>query len=784
MSHRRRVLTAAPTCWFAAILAVALGAPAAWAQPLGPDAARPIGGCGKARALAARYLAETYREAFPGSAATPRDLPEDTDVLSCFLDIELTNINTGAGTCTITGSNTLTVQVVAPSIDDFTLRLRTQFTITSALVNGNPVSVSTTSTTTRLVTLDRSYNEGEIFVLKINYTGTSASRGFGSIDVGTQGGTPIVESLSEPYYAYTWWPCKDGDVGVPGDNSDKFTMQMWVTVPGTYVVPSNGLLQGVDSLSGSRKRYRWASDYPISTYLVCFAATNYNHWTQTYSYPGGTMPVEFYIYPGNDSPANRAAWENCLNMIATYRPVYGEYPFINEKYGIYNFNFGGGMEHQTMTGEGTFDESVTAHELGHQWWGDMITCRTWSDIWLNEGFATFTECIWAERKTGTPILANYLSAMVARKPPSVGGTVYVTNTSDPNIIFDYTNSYEKGAWVLHMLRGAVGDTTFFDILADYRNAFEFSAATTDDFAAVASSTSGQDLTTFFNQWVIQPGAPAYQYGWQSVSVAGQNYLLVRIAQTHTTAGYPSVFVMPVKLRATIGGSPTTYTVQNDARTEWFVLPVPGTVTALAFDPDQWILRTAATSAAYSPGPPKIVAASPAPGASLPDSPAVNQITVTFHTNVNAAAANFSIVGDSSGARAFTLASGSNVNPAVLNLAAPLPPDNYTLTVTSGVTAVNSGMSLDGEIADPNSPASLPSGDGVAGGNAVLRFAVVPSAGDINQDGHIDATDLELLVEVLLGIDTIPQHVSRSDINGNGSPEGGDIQAFVNIYPGF
>jgi hypothetical protein len=782
--------------FLAALPALSAAADPARGEP-DPCAVEPVLGCGKAQAMACRFFQEPA-----GEAGGLREALGDTDVQHVALDIELTNINPGANTCTITGTNTMTVKSKSAALTQFTFRLRDNYTITSLVVTDDTGPHAVTHTLvpnrTRIVTLNRTFGMDEEFDLTIAYTGNSVSAGFGSIDVGTHGGgNPVVATLSEAFYAYSWWPAKDGDVGQPGDNGDKTTIGFNLTVPSTYVVASNGLLQGVDTLSGSRKRYRWASNYPISTYLVSFAATNYNTWTQTYSFPAGpynpagTMPVEFYIYPGNDTPANRTSWEKCLNMLAVFRGVYGEYPFVAEKYGIYNFNFGGGMEHQTMTGQGGFSEGLTSHELAHQWWGDHVTCRTWRDIWLNEGFATYGECLWEERKAGGINTAAYFSTLNAHRPTGdgAGDSVYVYDTSSMSRIFSSTYSYNKAAWVLHMLRHVVGDSVFFDnILPQYRAAFQGSAATTADFAGVASAASGRDLSAFFDQWVLQRGAPTYQYGWASVNVDGQNYLLARIAQTQVaTTGsppqVPSVFVMPIDLSATIGGSPQTLVVQNDARTEWFVVPVSGPVSALSFDPGPYILRGAATSAAYQPGPPKIVAASPPPGAAVPQLAGPSQLSLTFHTPVNAATAHFTLVGDTTGAQSVSLAAGSGVNPAVLNLAGALPADTYTLTVTSGVTAVNSGMALDGEIADPLSPASLPSGDGLAGGSAVLRFTVVPCSvsADIDGDCDRDPTDLDLFVDVLLGNDVDPLRLARSDLDGSGTADGSDVAPFVIAY---
>ncbi|MEK6642863.1 MAG: M1 family aminopeptidase [Planctomycetota bacterium] len=761
------------------------------------DCQEPIIGCGKARSMAAALL----HGADEAPTVTPREALGDTDVLNVALDIEVSSLNPGSDNCTMVGSSVMTIKSKSAALTQFTFRLRDNYTITSLSVTDNTGNHVVTHTLvpnrTRIVTLNRTFAMDEVFDLNVSYNGTSFDAGaFGAISVGTHGGaTPVVATLSEPFYSYAWWPAKDGDIDQPGDMSDKFTLQMNVTAPNNYVVPSNGSLLGIDTLSGSRKLYHWASAYPIATYLVSFAATNYTAWDQTYTFPAGpynpagTMPVNFYIYPGNDSPGNRAAWEQSLQMMAVYRTIYGEYPFVNEKYGIYNFNFGGGMEHQTITGQGTFSESVTAHELGHQWWGDNVTCETWSDIWLNEGFATYTECLWEERKAGGINTPAYFAALNSRRPTNNGGddSVYVYSTTAGRI-FSGTYSYNKGAWVLHMLRHVVGDATFFSVLDAYRQQYGGSAATTSEFATVASAVSGKNLTKFFDQWVFQKGAPTYQYGWQSVNVAGQNYLLARINQTQTaTAGSPpqvqSIYEMPVDLSVTIGGLPQTLVVQNDARTEWFVVPVSGTVTALSFDPAPWILRGTATSVAYVAGPPKIVATSPTPGAMIPQISSPSQLTVTFHTPVNCAVANFTLVGTATGVQALTLVSGANVNPAVLNLAGPLLSDTYTLTVTTGVTAVNSGLALDGEITSSTSPTSLPSGDGLTGGNAVIQFTVEPCAvaADIDLNCVKNDLDLDLFVQVLLGIETDPGRMTRSDINSSGTPDGDDVGPFIAAY---
>lgn len=593
-----------PAAWTISVLAV-LGSSAVAHSPTPGDEADSFLGCGKAEALARHFhpagpigvVQTVFAESF-----------DDTDVLHNQLDIEITNIDPANDLCTITGSNRIRIRSQTEELTEFTFRLHDIFAVSSVIINDetSPVSVvvNNVSETTWVATLDRAYTLGEEFTLKIDYSGDTESFGFGSIDVGIQpGGAPIVASLSQPFYAYTWWPSKDSDVGIPGDNSDKATLEMSVTVPDTMDVPGNGLLESVDVLANNRLRYNWTTQYPIATYLVSFAAGEYNRWTDTYPHAGGNMPVEFYIYPDNDTPSNRDAWSLVVDMLGVFAPLFGEYPFVDEKYGIYNFPFGGGMEHQTMTGQGTFSENITAHEAAHQWWGDHVTCKTWRDIWLNEGFASYGECLWREFESGVSDHDAYLTRVLQRKPSSVADSVYVRDEVLTLVrIFSSTFTYNKGCWVLHQLRHVVGDETFFQILADYRSDFGGSAADTDDFANVASTTAGTDLTWFFDQWVYQPGAPHYLYAWNSVNVNGQEFIVIHLEQTQD-ATFPDVFIAPVDIEARINfNSLETVTVWQDQREQWFAVPVSGTVTSVRFDPEQWVLRTGAIEKAFTAVP--------------------------------------------------------------------------------------------------------------------------------------------------------------------------------------
>ena len=732
-------------------------------------------GCGKARMWAAREaLDEESRGGFGG-----REAYLHTDVLHNNLDFEIF-----PSTRVITGSNTMTIKSMVDGLTEFTFNLRSNYTVSTVVLNGVtsiPGSqVPIVGTYARRVTLDRPYNAGEVFTLRVNYSGTSQSVGFGSIVFTTMNSQTYIGTLSEPYYAASWWPCKDGDFGQPGDNSDKATLEIAITAPNNLYSASNGVLQGIDQLSGNRARYRWRSDYPIATYLVCFGSHPYNVYSSVYNYPlpeggQGQMPFIMYISPGSDTASNRNAWSLSIPMMAAFRPYFGEYPFVNEKYGVYQFTFSGGMEHQTISGMGGFGESVKAHELGHQWFGDAMTCRTWSDIWLNEGFATFSECLWAEKKPGSSGMPAYHAAINARRPNSTGinSSVYKYDTSSTGAIFNTHSTYYKGAWVVHQLRHVAGDSLFFQTLANYRAAFEGSAATTDDFAAIASATLGRDMTQFFAQWVYGTGAPAYAFGWQSVNINGQNYLRLRIRQTQSTnMGANQRFEMPIDVRVVTGSGTQTYVVENTARTQWFLIPINAGATGVTLDPDVWILNTAKTSEAYVAGPPKVISTSPALGAEIEPNAAPSQVSIGFSDNVSAAAANFTVAGPS-GSVPFTHSFDGATWTSTLSFDAPLPPGAYTVTVSDSVTA--GGLALDGEIADPNDPLSLPSGNGLAGGAAVFGFTIIGCPADFNGDGQVDFFDY---LDFVVAFDN---EDPEADFNGDGQVDFFDYLDFISAF---
>ena len=627
----------------------------------------------------------------------------DTDVLRYSLELEPLFSNEN-----IVGTNLMQVESKVADLTSFTFRIGDTFVLSRLELDGRPVTFTRLDSATVRANFDRPYAAGEVFQLFVAYSGsTTPGQGFGSINFRTRSsGALEAWTLSEPWFAYTWWPAKD-------INEDKAIVDMAVIVPTGLSAASNGLLQSVNPMPGGRNRYHWSSQYPITPYLVSFNVSNYNTWTQSYSGTGQTMPVQFFVYPEHDTSGNRAGWNASVQMITTFATRFGEYPFLSEKYGIVEFGFGGGMEHQTITGQGGFGESLTAHELAHQWWGDMITCRFWEDIWLNEGFATYAEALWLEAKPGSSGLPALKAAMQARKPSSVNGTVYCYDSGNVSAIFNSNFSYRKGSWVLHQLRHIVGDSTFFAILAEWRERHQYGAATTEDFIAASEFVYGGPLRWFFDPWIYERGALAYRWGNQIVTVSGRKYLVVHLRQVQS-ATYPR-FTMPVDLRFTVLGEQITRSLWNFAELQHYVVPIANTATAPLIDPDGWLLTTSVTTEAYSPGPPKIVTVLPPPGPGADSD--FSKIKVTFHTPVVASKSDFKITSHGR-PMPFVYTYDAPNCTAILTLGVDILPSAVVLTVFDTVRAIDSGMILDGEMAPG---AVLPSGDGLPGGNAVFSY---------------------------------------------------------------
>jgi aminopeptidase N len=434
-----------------------------------------------------------------------------------------------------------------------------------------------------IIYLDKSYSFDERFTLIVYYQGIPVVTGLGSFVFDSHNGEPSIWTLSEPYGARDWWPCKD----TPADKAD--SSDVLITCPSNLIGVSNGTLTNVVDNNNGTKTYIWKSRYPIANYLISLAISNYSVYTIYYHYTEtDSMPVVNYIYP-EDLNEIKPELDKTTKMLGLFNKLYGQYPFIKEKYGHAEFG-SGGMEHQTITSIGIFNDDVIAHELTHQWFGDKVTCRNWENIWLHEGFATYGQGLYYEFSGDTLAFNSFLSYQFNRAKNAVG-SIFVNDISSINSIFDGNRSYSKGAMVLHMLRGIVGDSVFFNILKNYSKdpSLAYSTATTEDFERVAEETSGLSLNYFFNQWIYGENYPKYILTW-NFGKTSQNQYDVSLVLEQAVNLYPKFFTMPIQIKLSTSSGDTTITIFNDAQIQDFNFTVTGKPTLLTFDPNNFLLN--------------------------------------------------------------------------------------------------------------------------------------------------------------------------------------------------
>jgi aminopeptidase N len=375
--------------------------------------------------------------------------------------------------------------------------------------------------------------------LTIYYQGVPpAGGGFGTFANASHAGVPVMWTLSEPYGSMEWWPCKNG----LNDKAD--SIDVIITTPDTYTGVSNGLMVA-ESTGGGYRSVSWKHRYPIASYLVAIAATNYLTLSDSVQLGSSTMPILQYAYPESATTFKNAA-ALTARTLRLLHDRFGDYPFIREKYGHTQFSWGGGMEHQTNSFMGNVSEILLVHEAAHQWFGNQVTCGSWQDIWLNEGFAVFLTNFSIEQYHPESTFFNTLRGQLNLIVSQPGGSVFVYDTTSPARIFNARLSYYKGAWLVHMLRWKLGDSAFFRGLRSYLQnpATRYGFARTADLQRNLEMHSGQSLKEFFDDWLYGEGYPSYRLSWTDLGNG-----LIRTSLSQTTS-HPSVgfFEMPVPIR--------------------------------------------------------------------------------------------------------------------------------------------------------------------------------------------------------------------------------------------
>ena len=482
------------------------------------------------------------------------------------------------------------VEATTTGVSELQIDLHQAMTVDSVVGPGGALAFTHADDYVTL-TLDHAYSTGEQVFFTVYYHGHPVEGGLQAMAFDTRSTGKVIASLSEPYFAHTWWPCKD----LMEDKPD--SMGIAIEVDTAFYVGSNGTLDSIVTASANSHTFHYTERYPIATYLFSIAVSKYQVWHQYYYYNGGadSMLITNAVYPDQYS-YSLPRWGIVPTAIQYFADAYGPYPFLNEKYGHSNFQWGGGMEHQTMTSmvgsSFGFAEATVVHELSHQWWGDMITCASWHDIWLNEGWASYSEAVYYLAKSGWSTYRSYMNGMAY----TGGGTIWCDDTTDVWRIFNGGLSYDKGSWVPHMLRGVLGEEAWAaGVDAYYNSQYQYGAATTEDFKNVFEQSSGRDLDWFFDEWIYGTYRPNYYYYYTSKpSDTGGYDVYVVVKQIQTSE--PKVFTMPIDFLVNHVSTPSdTAVLFNDQRQQLFRLNFDDDITSMVLDPDGWILKYASVN---------------------------------------------------------------------------------------------------------------------------------------------------------------------------------------------
>ena len=490
------------------------------------------------------------------------------------------NLTIDPGVRYINGSVYSELTTQESNFTQFSFDLDSRMTVDSVHFRGSPITFIHNNDEVTLVVPPQ--DENNVIDVEIFYQGDPSINEQNGFSFDYQQSGPISWTLSEPYGAYGWWPCKQ-------QLYDKIdSLDMNITIPKNNKAAGMGNLIKVDTLlPDSSLVYHWQHRYPITTYLVAVAVTNYYEESHFIRLSDGDSIFHLdYIYPSYKPQADtlRLAIDG---MMRGFDSLFGDYPFRDEKYGHAMFGRGGGMEHQTMSFMSRLDFDLMAHELAHQWFGNKITCGSWQDLWLNEGWATYSNAIALELIKSKKEHHDFLIKSIGRATRNNGGSVFAYDTTNVNELFNGDMRYRKGAMVLHQLRWEIGDDAFFEATRNYLKNTDlcYGFAYTVDFLDEMEASSNTDLSPFFDRYVYKEGFPILSVEWKRI-----NSKNINISLSQTTS-HPSVEFFPLRIQfqAKWEGGDTIFTVDHNQSIENMVLDLGHKVEELIVDPNYWNL---------------------------------------------------------------------------------------------------------------------------------------------------------------------------------------------------
>jgi len=500
------------------------------------------------------------------------------------------NIETSATSLFIQGSTTVKILTLVPDFGSAVLQLSSRLTVSQVLVGGTGVSFTRVGDYLEIM-LPSPVPQSTLVDITIHYSGTPDGGGSGiTRSTSSTWNQTVIWTLSESFHAYKWFPVKQ-DLNDKADSA-----YIFITAPRPLKGVSNGVLRDVVDVGPDKRRFEWVTRYPIVYYLISLTVGDYIEYNLTASAGGVQFPQPNYIY---NSPGCLDAYKVYIDrtpeLISLFSTLFIPYPFAGEKYGHVMAPFGGGMEHQTITMMGLFNYWLIAHELAHQWFGNYVTCATWQDIWINEGFASYCEYLAYEFTGQTGTAATWLVSTYDRAKTAPSGAVYLTpqEALNESRIFNSALSYKKGAALLHMLRREIGDDNlFFGAMRQFLTEFADSSATGLDFLDVVDRHTAGSYRWFFDQWYFGRGFPTVfaQYSQKP------GYTKIQLSQTPSDISNP-FFRMRVKVRVYCDTETTDTILDWRSNDQQFNIPTSGRAYNMVVDPDNDILmgRTSAVS---------------------------------------------------------------------------------------------------------------------------------------------------------------------------------------------
>ena len=486
----------------------------------------------------------------------------------------------------ISGKTTIKAKALEEIGSQVVFQLIDQLDVISVKVNSQAAEFEHGSDEVRII-LTNSLANNDFFTVEIEYEGfsTDNSRGLTN-SIHSQWDVPVTWTLSESFHSKTWFPVKESLT----DKAD--SVDVYLTVPETLTGVSNGILKQVVDLGDGYKRFEWQSRYPIAYYLIFIAVANYQEY-KIFCSPAGTdepLLIQNYIY---NVPGCLDYWKEGIDrtggFIELFSELYGLYPFVNEKYGHVMAPFGGGMEHQTMSMMGGFSYMLVSHELAHMWFGDYVTCATWQDIWINEGFASYSEFLAREYQGLTDEAIIWMEDAHERAKQEPSGSVYIPaqEATNESRIFSYNLSYKKGAAIVHMLRYEINnDELFFSILKEFLNRHKFSHATGMDFLEVVNELTGDNYQWFFDQWYFGMGFPRLYVNYGRVE--GDNFITI---SQQSSSGNDDIFRTSLEFQMFEGDEVVRRRFHVTESPQTFVFESEYPISSLVVDPDSWVLKS-------------------------------------------------------------------------------------------------------------------------------------------------------------------------------------------------